>query len=784
MEDIDVRSVLNKFIQKWPLFVVSLVIALLIAFVYMQSAEKMYQVQASVQLKEQNPNENGGKTEKFINGLELLESHSALEDEIGILSSYSTVKQSIEKLEYYTNIYRSDIYSSTTYSSNRLLKAVDWLFAEEIYKENISIQLARANPQMIDVPIRVSFIDKNTFLVEAEASDVYLYNFQSHQSAGSKSEITLSKKGTVGKPFVSPFLSFTLMPVGNNTDYWNNRYYFVNRSLKDVAEEYQHKLRVAPIVEKANIVTLVLQGPVAEKESSFLNTLANTYVENDLRKRNQLGLKTIDFIDKQLTQVSDTLRGVDGKLEKFRANSNVIDVGVSAQTLTVLLNELEEKQIERKTQNEYFRYLSGYLSRNTALGSIVAPSTAGIVDPTLTKLLDDLNALSKERVSVVYNSTGENNPVLSILDRKIENTKKLLAEDISNLVRSTNITINENQRRINQVKQQISQLPQNERNLNTIQRKFRLNDDVYRYLLEKRAEASIAIASSAPDKDIIDMARQVGNKPVSPKPSLVYLMAVLLGFILPAGFLSLRDYVDKRVEGEDLLEKEVRIPVIASIVRDQIKKYRPITANPFNDNAFQAIRHYLRFRNQRIIGVTSMASNEGKTYCAINLAVAFAKAGHKTLLIDTDFYKSDTSTVFNLDRNVGLIDALPDENKLTINQTSVEHLDIVGAGQASQLSRSIFLQHSLEQLFEKLKKEYAYIIVDTCPVGLISDYLLFSSYIDYTLFVVRDNVSDWKDVGRLNKLLTSHNLRENSAIIYNAAKISRASDNYYKKMAG
>ncbi|MCU0352579.1 MAG: hypothetical protein MUD08_02390, partial [Cytophagales bacterium] len=566
MEETDVRLVIKKFLRRWPFFLASLVLAQTGAYLYIQSAEKVYLIQASLQLKDQNLSEKGDGNKKFINGLELLESDAVLEDEIGILSAFSTIRQTVEKIGDFTKVYRS----------NSAFTGLDRFFSTETHKEGVSVVMDKDRPQLIDTPVHLSFVDSDTFLVEVNSTDACLYDFRSHRTVEGKHTVTIHQKGVVGKPFMSRFLSFTLWPADKNGDYWNSRYYFVNHSLKRTVESYQRRLNVAPIADESNIVNLTLKGVIPEKECVFLNTLSAVYVENDMRRKNQLGLRTIDFIDQQLGRVADTLNQVEGKLERFRASSRVIDIGASAQTLTDLLNRLEEKQTERKTQNQYYAYIEAYLSRNASLNEIVAPSMAGIADPSLTKLLNDLNDLNKERIAIAYNSSGDNNPILRILDMKIENTKKTLVEDVRNLIRSGTISIAENQRRIDQVKLKIERLPENERSLNNIQRGFRLNSEVYSYLLEKRAEASIAMASSAPDKSVVDTARQVGDKPVSPNPSLVYLVAMMLGLAAPAGLIGFRSYLDKRVEDESELEQKTHIPIIASVVYDtQIMIRRP-----------------------------------------------------------------------------------------------------------------------------------------------------------------------------------------------------------------
>jgi uncharacterized protein involved in exopolysaccharide biosynthesis/Mrp family chromosome partitioning ATPase len=745
------------------------------------SKEKNYLIKASIQLKDQGLSEKGNETGKFINGLELLESNAELEDEIAILSSYSNISQAIQRVGHYNTIYQY----------NRSFAPVNRYFAKENYQD-LTIKPDINRPQLVDVPVHISFIDKSNYIVEIDVDKGDLYDYQSHKSLGNAQNVSFAAMGKVGVPFVNPYISFTLEPNPNSLTYLEKDYYYVNHTLKNIAENYQGRLKVVPIADNSNIVNIILQGVVPEKEIHFLNTLATVYVENDLDKRNKLGFKTIDFIDNQLSKVADTLRDVEGLLESFRAQSNVVDISVSSQMLTNLLNELEEKQIERKSQHKYYRHIADNLLTNSALTEVVAPSAVGINDPTLNRLLEDLTTLNRERVSVLYNSNSDKNPVLRNIDQKIAKTKKSLEDNIKSLIERSAIAIRENQRRIDEVKLDVSKLPKNERNLNIIQRKFELNDNVYKYLLEKRAEAGIVLASNAPDKSIIDTARQVGNKAVSPNQMSVFLIAFMVGLFFPAGFILLKDFFAGAVENEEQLEKAINIPVISSVSYDaQRKKYGPITANPYNENAFRynenafrSICHYIKFRDLRTIGVTSMVTSEGKTYCATNLAVTLARSGFRTLLIDTDVYKADLSTIFFVPIEPESRDNESELRKLQVHPTPIKHLDIMSLGKWTAEAAFGSIADVLAVNLPELKRGYEYIVLDTSPVGIVPDYLSIADLLDHTIIVVRNNVTKQESLKKLNKIIIGNELLQKSTIIYNGQKSPREVNDYYRKIAG
>jgi capsular exopolysaccharide synthesis family protein len=782
MEDIDVRLVIKRLLKKWPVFLLSLTLAFGLGFLYLKYTPKKYQVTSSLQLKDDQLNQKESTKEKFINGINLAEGTSQLEDELAVLSSYSTFQQTVEDLNQYVSLYRFD----------PQLGKLGKFFSKEIYYEDIDIQIDQNFNQAVEVPIYLTFTNSKYFVVNIDEDYAPLYNYKKHASEGTKSDVSFEQRGTVGERFSSPYGTFTVKMQPGFEPAAGARYYFVMHTLKYLAEMYQGRTNVAPLSEKSNVVNISLKGTLPNKEIAFLNSLTNVYIKNDLEKKNRIGQKTISFIDDQLSSVSSTLEGVENSLEQFRSNSQVVDVSTTAQTLSNQLNELMKKQSELNTQNEYFRYIGEYVknSADSNTNNVLAPSSAGIQDPSLNSLLTELTILSGKRAEVSYNSKGDLNPRLKVLDEQIAYTKKAISENIQNLIRSSNITMKENQERIAEIKKNINRLPKDEKNLKGIQRKFLFNDNIYNYLLEKRAEAGITVAASSPDKYIIDPPRQIGSKPVEPNGMFVMLICLIAGLMLPTGFIFARDYLKDVVENEKQVQAYVALPVVESIayVEPAKFKWKAKSVNLALQDSFRFLRHQINFlsRSQqvKVIGFTSAASGEGKTFCASNLANSFAASGKKTLLIDLDFYNSRLASLLNGELQPGYRDLETSQFDQVIQATQETNLFFVSVGgDKSDGSEGIESPEDLrlESFLNRCRKEFDFIILDTPPVGITPDYLTISKYVDYSLIVVRDQFSTKENLQRIGKVVENNAIK--GGIIYNGVKHLKNHLEYYRRKA-
>ncbi|MEQ9443788.1 MAG: polysaccharide biosynthesis tyrosine autokinase [Cyclobacteriaceae bacterium] len=778
MEDIDVRVVIRKLLRKWYWFALSIGITLSLAILYLWVTEETYDVATTIQLKDQSLGDKGTSEEKFLSGFELLDSDSELEDEIGILTSYSTIQQSLENLGFEV-------------SYHAYPTALDWIattVCDEIYPAPFRVQLDSTDRQLLYTPIHISFPDVQHYHVtlQTDENPLWVLNGATQQVESWDEEIGLDTTLQINQSLQLPYLSLSprianpsqLLEEGEDTGY-----FITIQSHGDLTDYYQKALRIETISENSNIVKLSLTSPVPQKEKAFLSRLAEVYINNDLAKKNRLGERTIEFIDYQLATVADSLRSTEGNLESFRTQNQVIDVGVTSQNLTEQMFTLEEKQAQLSVQNEYYKYMAEYLASNSDITDVVAPSSVGIQDELLNSLLIQLSSLNDEKISKDY-SSNPNNPVLKVLERKIQNTKQALIDNIDNLISSNNMALRENNRRVANIEQTMSRLPQNERNLTDIERRFAFNDNIYNYLLQKRAEAGIAIASNVPNKSVIDAPRQTDKKPVSPNKLFIILLATMIGFIAPAGFIFISDFFKVKVETDDQLAQWTSISVIERIAQVKEKEKRQAyIGESYLAHAFRYVRHHVEFmrlsQEVQVIGVTSAKSGEGKTFIAEHLAESFARSGRKTLLIDADLHHPTLAKQMKARNAPGLSDILRQGEAKAIQQTMVENLDIIGPGTEQFNPSDLLAGQSFTSLLASLKEQYELIVLDTPPLGTIADYLLINKNIDYTLWVVRHEYSQKDDIQRLDKLIRQNQIK--AGIVYNGTQAADMYTGYYKK---
>lgn len=765
-EFVDIKRIISALTEKWYYFVISVPICLLLAIVYLKTAPDVYQVRATLQLKDQSLSDKGVGQEKFINGLELLSGDSELEDEIGVLSSYSMVESTIEQLG-------TDI----SYFQYPDLPFIGELMEEEIYQTGFRVNPDPDLLQIVGVPVHISFPDAQHYAVEAEADEATLFNIGNQTIIQEKIEVSISDTLPLDQPFNSSILNFSLALDSGFVVPEDQKYYFIMYSRASLAESYTERLSISPISEESNIVSLSIDGRVAQKEKDFLNTLAETYIQSDLQKKNRLGVRTIEFIDSQVSTVYDSLQSAEGNLKSFRSSNQIIDISTTSESLQERLQELESQQAELKVKQEYYQYTAKQLASNEDVSDVVAPSAVGIDDPFLNDLLTNLTELSQEKVGKSY-SSNPNNPVIRVLNQKIQSTKASLLENINNLVNSNRIAVQENQRRIQRLEAQQSRLPESERNLISIERRFNLNDHIYNYLLEKRAEAGIALASNLPDKSIVDYARMQGNGRVSPNSKSTIIMAILAGLLLPIGLIWGTHLLNSRVTETKELEESASLPLTGIIPLSPKKQKLPVIESPASPIAesFRFLRLELdkisldEARGGKVIGVTSAQQGDGKTFCSSNLAAAYARSGYRTLLMGADLRNPRLYEYFNI-KEYGLAECLENSSPIEqmIQKTQLNNLRIMSGGKANVDIGILIESRSFANVMQYLRENFDVIIVDTPPISIVADYYVLERHFDINAFVVRQNQTSAHIV---KGAIAKFDGFKNKALIVNEAKNS------------
>ncbi len=758
-EKIDIKKIILKLLSKWYYFLICALIVVPLSYSYVKYGQKVYKIQSSLLLKTEM--QDGLSSKEFLKGMELFNSNNEVEDEIGILKSYTLIEKTVRSLDF-----------GVSYFLKKPLKII------EMYGSPPFIIVPDSSvSQVVNMPIEIFRLSDKRYRIVARNTNAQIYDPLTRLMKES-SGVDLDLEAEEGKPFQTGHLAFTLFFRQSYDSARDEKYYFVMHDLNSMVEDYQNKLQISPISRESSIVTLSIQDRIPDKTIRFLNKLMEMYLMNELNKKNQLGLKTIRFIDSQLSGVTDSLRQAEGSLESFRIKSNIQDISTTAETLGKNLNALETEKAVAEIKVKYYTYIATTL-KEERLNDIVAPSTFGLEDPLLSSLLIELSKLSQERAALNYNAK-DMNPISEVIDLKMRNTKKTLSENVKNILNVSSIAINDLDTRINKIKSQLYRLPQNERELVNIRRRFNFSDNVYNYLLEKRAEAGIAIASNTVDKAVVDRANIIGGGPVSPNSMIVYSMALILCIAVPVLLMLAKDFWNNHIVTPDDIEQATPIPFIGGIIHGNTReKSNPVDQkrSPLNES-FQSLRVNLQYltlgKEKSVIGFTSSMSKEGKTFCAVNLASAMAAAGKKTVLIDGDMRKPSVSRYLNFDNSKGLSNYLVGAYSLqdVIQPTRQKGFHVITAGPIPPNPLNLIDLPQMEQLIKTLRENYDMVILDAPPVGYVSEYIILMKYTDANIYVVRSEFTSRFNLSMINKLYAEKKV-SNISILLNDLKVGR-----------
>jgi capsular exopolysaccharide synthesis family protein len=731
-DTIDLRGIFRKLITKWWLFLITTTISVGLAVAYLKTTPKQFSVQAVLLMSEKSRNSFGASQDDFIKGVSYLRGSTDIEDQISVLTSRSNITKTLKRLDLGINYFETD----------------NLLTVEKYEYPPFFVKLDTLALQVTDIPVYVS-VDraKGTYRVKAKGRNVQLYNVQKQEVMPEFiPDYEVDQTVAVGQPFVAKNLGFTI-EFPEDRQYDGKDHFFIIRNLDGLVNEYRGKVLAEPLSDKSNIVVLRSKGEVVQKERRFLNKLMDTYIEGELYKQQQKGLKTINFIDQQIGTVSDSLRQAENSIVGFRGSSGgmMSATGTSDQLFSER-SRLEDERSILMRRRSYCRSVLEKVRGASDLRNVPAPSSSGIDDPVLNNLVLDVIKLSAD-LAAANLSTVRSNPTVIAMERKLRNMTASLAQTAESLVQQADISIADVNRRLGRIGYEFNQLPENERRLGNIERQFKLSEGLYNYLMEKRAEAGIAIASDQIDKVVVDEARQQGLGPVAPDKKVVLGGALVLGLLLPMGFIILRDFFNDRVADADELKRLSPVPLLAMIPTSKRKRVLPDEPKSMLAESFRTARINLQYLNvgaqRQVIGFTSSMSGEGKTFCAVNMATIMALSGKRTLLIDADMRRPRVAEALELGEGAGLSTYLIGEVDMQglVRTTNIPGLEVITAGPIPPNPLELVEQERLADLFRQLRGRYDHIIVDASPMGLVSEYVILMRHVDVTLYVARQGVT-------------------------------------------
>lgn len=713
-DEINPVEIFQSMTSKWHYFLITLLITFFFAWLFISLSIPKYKVTASL-LIEQDQKTNSINNEQLLEGFGLGSGMKNLDNQIMILKSKSLVSRALKELNFQNEYYvRGSFDDLPLYPSSPIL---------------IIPQNADSIPTDIEFSIKV--LNNELFELNAKLDD--------------KSEF--HAESTFGKIIKFRNGNFS---IEKKADKWptEKRYrniFFVHHNLDGLTESYVQRLKVEPASKNGTILTLSIDGTNKAMLIDFLNKLTEIFLENSLDKKNQEAVRTITFIDDQLIGISDSLLITENKLQEFRSRNRIMNLSSQGQAIINQAMDLENEKARIEIEANYYNYLADYLLKDNAGEVPIAPATMGISDPGLTKLVADLADMQSQLYS---KSLGEKNPLQGQLLLRIRNTKEALKETLNGLRRANNLASDENQNQIRSINAQATALPVTERQLLGIERKFKLNDELYTFLLEKRAVAQIQKASNMPDNEIIDSAK-ADPVPIKPKKALIYLSAFFVGISAPFFWIIASEKLSNKIKGDEDIRKITDIPLIGHIPHNQINKNTVVMDDPLShvSEAFRSLRSKMKFFTKEarvpVILVTSSCPEEGKSFTAINIASVYSLIGKRTVIVEFDLRKPRLYNDFDIINDQGVSTWLIGKNSFhdIIKETRYEHLSIIPAGPTPPNPSELLALDKAAELVRLLKDSYDCIVIDSSPIGTVSDTFHLSGLVDTTLVVVRQNMT-------------------------------------------
>ena len=779
-DEIDLNALFFRLRTRWPLFALALLLAGAGAYLYWQVKPPVYGFRATMLLGGQG---TGSKqAQELLQLLQVRDPGVKLEDEVGVLTSAEFVRQAVAKLPYAVSYY-----AQPPIWLNRLRP----VHVRERATGTVPFQvwMDLKAPQLGGVPIYVAPDGPGHVRVRATAEKARLYILPTSERLRDLENVALDKRVAWGDTLRHALLTVVVkpqldVPFGDDS----GEYFFMLNDLATAAGHYQGSLTVRATDHESRIIELTAKNTVPAKGVAFLDTLMVQYIARDLWEKNLTGQKTLAFLNQEIDKLSGLRRQSAEALASFRATRGVLDVAAQSSSGIQRRSELEAARAQVATRRKYCQNMLAYLRANRNASQVVSPSSAGVEDPVLNSLIMQLGNLNEKRAELAATASGDH-PLLTVLNQRIQNTKESLIQTLTNMSQANDIALRDVEGQLQQVQSWMSEMPESERQLSSLKSTSDFNEKNYNFLVDKRNEAAIALATNVTDKKIVDWAQLTNGDPESPKPMLVGLMALLAGLLLPMGLVLVLDKTNQRIQGREDLAQVTSIPLLGVVAHgttaDKVTMLRD-AKGPIAES-FRSIRVNLQYLaaglDKKVLGVTSSIPGEGKTFCAVNIAAELAMSGRRVVLVETDLRRPTMASYFNLDPSPahGLATYLGGHSTLeeACAPSGIPRLDVLPCGPIPTNPIELLEGPRMAALLAQLRTEYEYVVVDTPPVGFVAEYFVLVRFLDVNIYVVRHNYTDRGLVRQIDELHQAQRIQQLYMVI-NDMHFNRSYEYRYK----
>ena len=753
----DFKGFLIKIGSYWKWFLVSLIITFTIAYQTNIRKGKIYGMETLISVKEEN-------NPFFTSNTSLVFNWGGTSDQVQTISttlqSRSHNELVVDKLQYYIS-----------YLAQGKYKLEDAYGAVPFY-----VAIDKSKGQIAGALISIKFFSENEYEIRIPfvGNSVSIITY-SNNSYGNTAVETgdFVKRYKVGQQVSLPFLNWKLQ-IKDNPGFYKGNEYFVQFNDFDGTVSGYKGINVKSDEKGGSIITLGMQGPNKARMVEYLNSTVKMLIKRQLDGKNQFATNTIDFIDSTLVAMESQMKETGNELKTFRKDKNIFDIEEGGAKFSGQVLEFDVKKDEINRKMAYYNSLKSYLKSSVDYAKLPAPSVAGIEDPNIVVNVSKLISLSTQRSEMAY--AVKSDKIFRDFDNQMESVKKVLLENIATAKAALQYDLAMVNSKINQTESTIKQLPEDQQELIKIKRKYDLSSNIYSTFLQKRSEADIVKAANLSDIHFIDPAKDIGGGLIGPKTSVNYVLALFLGLLIPLLFVFGIFFINNSIQNPEDISKLTQIPLIGVVGLSHSDSDLAVFEKPKSalSESFRAIRSSLQFlyKRQQVEGaktlmVTSSVSGEGKTFCSMNIATVFALSEKRTVIIGLDLRKPKMFAEFNLSNDIGVVNYLIKQKTVDeiINHTHIPFLDVILSGPIPPNPAEMIMSDGMKELIEELKEKYDYIILDTPPVGLVSDALELAQYCDVTLYIVRQNFSKKEMITLLNNRVKRGELNNTSIIL-------------------
>ncbi|MGV3558402.1 GumC family protein [Larkinella arboricola] len=698
----DLRIMLMRYLRKWPWFVLSLVLALAGAYVYLLYQPPVYKVHASLMIKDEK--KNGLSGDGIMKELNLFGNNKVIENEMKILTSFTLMDRVVNNLGLDVRYF----IPTGTYN-------------EEVYEKSpIRIILENPNSQIYSDELEISFVNDKVV-----------------QLNGVSYPVNQSLKTPYGQIRI-----FTRRPVNSTTP----SIVAMVQPHSKVVNAYLKSLKVEPALKESSVLEMSLSESVPDKGEIILSQLISEYNKEAISDKNQEANNMLRFIEERLNLISGELSSVEKEVEQYKSTQGITDLSTQAQTFltNVQTNDAQLNEVNMRLAglNEIEQYIQKQSSEKG-----IAPATLNLNDPVLNGLLTKMSdlELKREESSRIM---APNSPLLQSLDNQLRTLKASISDNVQNirqqLVSSRNQLLANNRR----IESMIRTVPGKERALLNITRQQVIKNGLYTYLLQKREETALSAAAAVSDSRIVDKPR-TDDIPVAPVGKTTYLLFSILGLLVPVGFITAKDLMNNRVLRRSDVEEATQTPILGEIVKSRQNSGDNLVFKPRMQSVIgeqiRALRTNLQFMRSdpmksQVLLFTSSISGEGKSFISLNLGASLALVDRSTVILEMDMRKPKLHQSLHMENRMGLSNYLIGEatiDDLLRPIAGYENYFIITAGPLPPNPAELLSSPRLAQLFDELKARFDYVLVDSPPVGLVTDSQLIAPFADATMYLIR-----------------------------------------------